>query len=113
MSTATMPSMDYEIAQYWMNNPIQLLPAVSMTQDQYFDFCQQNRKLRFERNAKGELIVMAPAGGESSIQNVAIAAQLYTWSRAVGKGKVTDSSGGFILPNGANRAPDAAWITPE
>src|SRR5207247_1407453 len=32
---------------------------------------------------------------------------------AVGKGKVTESSGGYILPNGANRAPDVAWIAPE
>ena len=32
---------------------------------------------------------------------------------AFGKGKVTGSSGGFILPSGANRAPDAAWLTPE
>jgi Uma2 family endonuclease len=113
MSTATMPSADADILQYWVNNPIQLLPVVAMTQDQFFDFCQQNRKMRFERNAKGELIVMPPAGCESSMQNLSVASQLYTWARRVGQGKVTDSSGGFILPNGANYAPDAAWITPE
>jgi Uma2 family endonuclease len=84
-----------------------------MTQDQFFDFCQQNSEMRFERTAKGELIIMAPAGGESSAQNVSVASQLYFWSRNVGKGMATDSSGGCILPNGANRAPDAAWITPE
>jgi Uma2 family endonuclease len=113
MSTATLPSVDSDMLQFWVNNPIQLLPVVAMTQDQFFDFCQQNRKMHFERNAKGELIVMPPAGGESSMQNVSVAAQLYAWSRKIGGGKVTDSSGGFILPNGANRAPDTAWITPE
>jgi Uma2 family endonuclease len=113
MSTAILPAMDPELAQYYVNNPIQMLPAVSMTQDQFFDFCQQNRKLRFERTAKGELIVMPPAGGESSVQNLSVAAQLYNWCKRVGVGKAFDSSGGFILPSGANRSPDASWISPE
>jgi Uma2 family endonuclease len=113
MSTATLPSVDSDMLQFWVNNPIQLLPVVAMTQDQFFDFCQQNRKLRFERNAKGELIVMPPAGGESSAQNLSVASQLYVWYRRAGIGKAYDSSGGFILPNGANRSPDASWISPD
>ena len=113
MSTATLPGIDPEYAQYLANNPIQLLPIVTMTQDQFFDFCQQNRDMRFERNAKGELIVMAPTGGESSAQNLSVAAQLYNWAASVKKGRAFDSSGGFILPNGVNRSPDASWISPE
>lgn len=109
MNVSTTTSDSY-IAQYWANNPIQMLPAVPMTQDQFFDFCQQNRKLRFERTAKGELIVMPPAGGESSNQNATILGQLYAWTIRDGSGKVYDSSGGFILPNGANRSPDASWV---
>ncbi len=108
-----MPTFDPEIAQYWVNNPIQLLPVVAMTQEKFFDFCQQNRYLRFERNAKGELIVIPPAGGESSAQNLSVASQLYAWFRRVDIGKAFDSSGGFILANGANRSPDASWISPE
>ncbi len=34
---------------------LQLHPAIQVTDDQFFDFCQQNRDLRIERNAKGEL----------------------------------------------------------
>lgn len=113
MSTATMPAFDAEYFQYLADNPIQLLPAVPMTQDEFFAFCQQNRKLRFERSAKGELILMPPAGGESSAQNLSVAGQLYAWYRRVAIGKAFDSSAGFILPNGANRSPDASWITPE
>jgi len=79
MSIATPPTLDVQIAQYWLNNPIQLLPVIAMTQDQFFEFCQINRKLRFERNAKGELILLAPAGGESSSQNLSVASQLYSW----------------------------------
>ena len=33
--------------------------------------------------------------------------QLGNWARARRQGKVTGSSGGYILPNGANRAADA------
>lgn len=113
MSTMTLPDVDSELARFWVNNPIQLLPVVSMTQDQFFDFCQQNRRLRFERNEEGELIVMAPAGGESSAQNLSVASQLYNWHKRAGIGKAFDSSGGFILPNGANRSPDASWISSE
>jgi len=87
-----------------------MAPAVPMTQDQFFDFCQQNRKLRIERTAQGELLIMPPAGGESSQQNLAIGAQLYLWSKRDGTGEAFDSSVGYILPNGANRSPDASWV---
>ena len=87
-----------------------MLPIVSMTQDQFFDFCQQNRRLRFERTAKGELIVMAPAGGGTGKRNLSIGAQLYNWAGRDGSGEAFDSSTGFILPNGANRSPDTSWV---
>lgn len=92
---------------------IQMSPAYPMTQDQFFDFCQQNADKRFERTADGEVIIMAPSGGDAGFQDAEVCTQLNIWCKAVGKGKVTGSSGGFILPHGANRAPDAAWITPE
>lgn len=113
MKTMTLPKIDPEFAQYLTTNPIQLLPVISMTQDQFFDLCQQNPEMRFERNAKGELIIMPPAGGESSAQNLSVASQLYAWVKRAGIGKAFDSSGGFILPNGANRSPDTSWISPE
>ena len=82
-----------------------------MTQDQFFEFCQQNRKIRMERTAQGELIIMPPSGGESGAQNASTIAELYNWAKRDGTGKVYDSSTGFILPNGANRSPDASWVS--
>lgn len=36
------------------------------------------------------------------------------WWRTIGEpGKAFDSSTGFILPNGATRAPDASWVSQE
>ena len=36
--------------------------------------------------------------------------QIGAWADRDGSGVVFDSSGGFILPNGATRAPDVAWV---
>jgi Uma2 family endonuclease len=69
-----------------------------------------NPDLRLEKNANGELIVMPPTGGDTSRKNAEITIQLGLWNRQCQKGIVFDSSGGFILPNGAERSPDASWV---
>ena len=38
-------------------------PVIALTEEQFFDFCQLNRDVRIERNAKGEVLVMSPTGG--------------------------------------------------
>jgi Uma2 family endonuclease len=113
MSTANLPLASPPTAFDFPAISIHLSPAYPMTQDQFFDFCQQNEGKRFERTAEGEIIIMAPSGGEAGFQDAEVCTQLSIWAKTIGKGKVTGSSGGFILPNGANRAPEAAWITPE
>jgi Uma2 family endonuclease len=85
-------------------------PVIDMTDDQFFEFCQINRDLRIERTAKGDLIIMTPAGGETSWRNSELVTALNIWAKQDGTGVVFDSSGGFILPNGATRAPDATWV---
>jgi len=110
MSTVTLPDL---AAVDFPQISIQMEPAVKMTQDQFFEFCQQNSDKRLERTADGELIILAPSGGEAGFQDMEVSWQLNNWAKSIGKGKVTGSSGGFILPNGANRAADAAWVTPE
>jgi Uma2 family endonuclease len=112
MSTATLPT-SLPSAYDFPAISIHLAPAVPMTQDQFFDFCQQNADKRFERTAEGELIIMAPSGGEAGCQDAEVCIQLGIWAKAFGKGKVVGSSGGYILPNSANRAPDASWISPD
>ena len=113
MSVATFPPMQQNQAGDFPEISILLSPVVPMTQDQFFDFCQLNADKRFERTAEGELIIMAPCGLDGSFQEGEVFFQLNVWAKAYGKGKVTSASGGFILPSGANRAPDAAWLSPE
>ena len=84
--------------------------GLHLTDDRLYEFCRLNRELRIERMAGGELSIMAPAGGDSSDRNAEIAFQLRLWAKRDGSGRTFDSSGGFRLPNGAVRSPDASWV---
>jgi Uma2 family endonuclease len=88
-------------------------PVLDLDEEQFFRFCQQNKDLRIERTAEGDLEVMPPAGWETAHRNMKLVVQLGTWAEQDSTGIATDSSGGFRLPNGAVRAPDAAWIRRE
>jgi Uma2 family endonuclease len=81
-----------------------------LTREQYQAFCQANPDLRIERLASGEVVIMAPAHSRTGFQNIRIATQLDNWAIKNGQGFAFDSSTGFDLPNGANRAPDASWV---
>jgi Uma2 family endonuclease len=86
------------------------LDISTFTDDQYFEFCAVNRKLRIERTAEGKIIIMSPTGGETSRRNADLTWQLVTWAKQDSTGVVFDSNTEFRLPNGANRSPDASWI---
>jgi Uma2 family endonuclease len=91
--------------------PIQLkINTKAWTDDEYFEFCQQHKDLRIETNKDGDLIIMPPTGGETSIKNSEIVVQLGIWARKNKKGKVFESNVEFELPNGAKKSPDASWI---
>ncbi len=87
------------------------LNSLKLTDEQFFQICQDNRDLRFERNANGDLIIMPPTGGETGNRNGRLTQQLYNWTDVDGTGIAFDSSTGFKLPNGADRSPDASWIS--
>jgi Uma2 family endonuclease len=89
---------------------LQLQPAIALTEDQFYEFCQLNRDFRIERNTVGELIIMPPTGSETDECNFNLVGQLWVWTKQDGTGVGFGSSGGFTLPNGAVRSPDAAWI---
>lgn len=90
---------------------IHLKSIVDLTDEQFFQLCQANQDLQFERTATGELIIMPPTGSETGNRNGRVTQQLFNWSDQDGSGVAFDSSTGFKLPNGADRSPDAAWIT--
>jgi Uma2 family endonuclease len=87
-----------------------LMDQKTMTDEQFYAFCQTNRDLRIERTATGEVIVMPPVFSDTGNCNFKAALQLGIWAEQDGTGEGFDSSTGFTLPNGATRSPDAAWI---
>lgn len=92
---------------------LNLRPTIELTEDQFFQLCQNNQDLRLERTAQGELIIMPPTGWGSGNRNGRLTQRLFNWTDADGTGLAFDSSTGFKLPNGANRSPDASWVSRE
>jgi len=92
---------------------INLNAVIDLTEEQFYQLCRNNSDLKFERSHRGDLIIMPPTGGETGRRNSDLNLDLGTWNRQTGLGVVFDSSTCFKLPNGADRSPDAAWITQE
>lgn len=84
-----------------------------LSDEEFFEFCQWNREWRIERTSAGDLIIMPPTGGKTGNRNFTLIVLFGQWVVADGTGKGFDSSTGFILPNGAERSPDLAWVSLE
>jgi Uma2 family endonuclease len=86
------------------------LSAVKFTSEQFQELCETNRDLRLELSSTGELIILAPTGWGSSKRNLKLIVQIGIWNERTQLGEAFDLSGGFVLPNGAQRSPDVAWV---
>jgi Uma2 family endonuclease len=86
---------------------------ITLTDEQFFQLCQDNQDLKFERTANGHLIIMPPTGGATGDRNSELNFQIRAWNHQTKLGKVFDSSTGFKLPNGADRSPDVSWLKLE
>lgn len=89
---------------------INLKNIVKLNDDQFYQLCQDNPEVKFERNGNGELIVMPPTGGETGKRNAKLTARFVFWNEQTQLGEVFDSSTCFKLPNGSSRSPDVSWI---
>ncbi|WP_416309803.1 Uma2 family endonuclease [Spirulina sp. 06S082] len=84
-----------------------------ITDEELMQLSSKNPELRFERNADGTLITMAPTGQISSNRELKVGAYLFAFVESNNLGEVFSSSGGFRFPNGAVRSPDAAFIAKD
>ncbi len=89
------------------------LNTVDLTDEQFYQLCQNNRELQFERTDKGDLIIMTPVGGDRGNREADLIIDIGIWNRQTRLGYTFCSSTIFKLPNGADRSPDAAWIKRE
>ncbi|MGH2416205.1 MAG: Uma2 family endonuclease, partial [Microcystaceae cyanobacterium] len=81
-----------------------------MTDEELILLSSKNPELRFERNADGTLVVMAPTGKISGNREAKAIAYLLTWVESHNLGEVFSSSCGFKLANGAVRSADAIFV---
>jgi len=112
MTTATRPIS----AISTIDRPPLLLDVsntvLRVTPDQFDQLCQDNPDLRLELTKEGELIVMAPAGGETGYRNFNLSVEVGIWNRQTNLGKAFDSSTGydFTAIGGGKLSPDVSWI---
>lgn len=81
---------------------VRVEPDRPMSSDEFFDFCQANSFFRIERMADGEIVIMPPAGDESSHECARMNARLFNWAERDGRGRVFDSSAGFKIAERRN-----------
>jgi len=79
----------------------------------FLEICRKNPDNRIERTQKGEIVFMAPTGGETGKFNALIIGIFYIWNKIQKKGKIFDSSTAFRLPSTAIRSPDLAFISTD
>ncbi len=85
--------------------------ALRMTEEEFFNLCQQNRELRMERDKNQNIFIMSPTGNLTSAINLQLGIQIDKWNQMEKNGIVFDSNAGFTLDNKAIRSPDVSWVS--
>jgi Uma2 family endonuclease len=102
--------MPFTIEDTWLPA---ILTAPPMTDEAFAELVSAHPDLWFEVTASGELIVMPPTKSKTGARNADITTDLCLWARNDRRGRVFDSSTGFVLPDGARRSPDASWAAQD
>lgn len=92
--------------------PATLRPPAPLTDNELMAFSRRNRPYRIEMNARGEIEIMTPVGGEGGYLESSVNFEVALWAREHG-GFTFSSSTGFRLPDGSVLSPDAAWVSSE
>jgi Uma2 family endonuclease len=109
MTIATTPTIEIDTQPLLLDvSDITLV----VTSEQFDTLCTKNPDLRLELTPNRELIVMAPAGGESSEKNLDLSTDVCIWNRQTKLGRAFDSSGGYDFEalGGGKPSPDVSWI---
>ena len=82
-------------------------------EDEYLAVCQLNERLVIERNQEGDWEIQSLNGAIDSLRNAVLTSAVGDWAKKDGTGIGFGAFTGFVLPNGAVRAPDLGWIRRE
>ena len=81
-----------------------------LTDEEFYQFCMDNRDQRIERDANHHITLMPPTNSETGKSNNELSRQLANWNVETELGETFDSSSGFTLDTGATLSPDTCWI---
>jgi Uma2 family endonuclease len=98
--------MDGPFILRWKNPP-------DFSAAELLEFSAINDVLQIERECDGSLLIMAPITLSTNRRETRVLVQLSRWAEQDGTGEALGTQGGYYLPNGAMRGPDAAWIRRE
>lgn len=90
--------------------PVRFQLRRELSDDEFIGLCAQYENCFIEVSASGEVSVTPPSYSNTGRIHAELISRLVEWAEDDGSGDVFTSSGGFVLPNGARRAPDASWI---
>ncbi|MCC6540047.1 MAG: Uma2 family endonuclease [Bryobacterales bacterium] len=82
-----------------------------LTEEEFLEWGERFSDFQLEYTADGELMIIPGTSMETGGRNAEVSRQLGNWARNDGRGRAYDSSTSFLLPNGARRSPDAAWVS--
>ena len=74
-------------------------------------FSADNKGCRIERDRRGDITIVSPAGGIGSAHKGYVYGEFYLWARQHGTGKSFSPSAGCNLHDGSCLSPDLAWVT--
>ena len=91
-----------------------LLPATftvpDLSEAEFLEYCAKVPDATLEYTPDGRLLIMPPTDPESAARVFQVGLQLGNWATQIGRGIVFGPDGGFRLPGGSRRSPDATWF---
>ena len=81
-----------------------------MSDQEFYQFCQDNDQLRIERDSNLNITIMSPTNPQMGLWNNRLSTIITNWCDANNKAIVFDSSTGFKFYNHAVRSPDISVI---
>lgn len=91
-----------------------LLPATftapDLTEEEFLALCAKFPDATLEYTPEGTILIMPPTDPKSSARVAEVVYELKHWARQRDNGVVIGPDGGFRLPGGSRRSPDASWF---
>lgn len=73
--------------------------SLNLTENQFFNLCQENDWLHFELTAEKEILVRPPKGTIIGMYSAKLNGELGSWNKLNGLGYCFGPNAGFTLPN--------------